>query len=139
MERDCEMDETPQTQQHYGHKIGSLPRSNSRWEKWLGIFFSFLLGAVSSAFFVGGKSRDLSELLIWKGEVTTRIDKMEREGTERSRWVNDNQTIEITANRARIATLETRAEQRGEVINVLQGKVERLENDLKDIKQGNRK
>lgn len=115
-----------------------LPRSSQRWESWLRMFLSFLLGAISAAFFIGGKSRDVSDLLQWKGEaiaklnqMAERFERMDSDGTKRSHWVYDQQSREIETNRARIVELERRAELRGEVINVIQGKIERIESELK--------
>jgi hypothetical protein len=103
----------------------------SKWEAWLRILFSFLLGALSAAFLAGGKSRDLSELLLWKSEVIGDLRRLDKEGTNRSHWVDDKQSEQIAANLSAIRELERKSEARGETINVMQGKIQRIERELK--------
>lgn len=131
------------TQEHnWEHRgLGVLPKETPRWEGLAKGMVSFLFGIVSAAFLFGGKSHDLNDLLAWKIEVIdefkniyTRMDRMEREGTSRSHWVDDAQSIGIAANEKRIAEIERKAEARTETVNVMQGKLERLEGELKDIK-----
>ena len=143
------MDERPPeyfASRKYSPEIPPKGNKSPRWEAWLRIFLSFLLGAFSAAFFAGGKSRDLSDLLTWKGEVNTKFERiddefkiLDREGTNKSKWVDETQEREIQYNAGRITDLEKKSEQRQEVINVLTGKVERLESELKASEERNRK
>lgn len=126
---------------NWEHRGIKMPYSNgSKLNSWIQVFLSFAIGAMSSAFFLGGKSRDLGELLTWKGEavaefkqVDDRFKKMDKEGTDKSRWIDENQENEITNNRARLLELEHVSNQRAEIINVMEGKIERLESELKNI------
>ncbi len=125
------------------HKVISIPYGNgSKFDSWLRIFSSFAVGAVSSAFLLGGKSRDLGDLLTWRGEVRTkfeqvdqRLEHLDKDGTTHSKLTDQYQSDQISADLLRIIELEHKSEQ----INVMQGKIERLENEIKDVRDGNRK
>lgn len=139
--------EGEQPKHNWEHRGIKLPYVNgSKFNSWIQVFLSFVVGAMSSAFFLGGKSRDLGDLLSWKGEATTefrnideRFKKMDREGTDKSRWIDESQENEITSNRARLLELEHISNQRAEVINVMQGKIERLEGELKNLESNGNK
>ncbi len=114
-----------------------IPKSNgARWESWIRTFLSFIVGAMSSAFLIGGKSRDLSDLIAYKGEcisefkqIDERFKDMDKNGTNKSHWVDDTQEGEITQNRLRLIEVEHKIDQ----VNVMQGKIERLEGELKSF------
>lgn len=134
--------------EHYGERYGHspLPKQNHRWEPWARAVLSFICGVLSAAFLFGGKSRSLDELLVWKGEVkkqfeniTDEFKRMDRDGTNRSHWVDDNQSGQIAANQSRLSELEKKAEQRSEQINVMQVKIEKLERELETAKNRNPK
>ena len=114
-------------------------KPNHKVELALRFILSFVLGALSASFFLGSKSRDISELLIWKGEVKTTLERMDKDGTNRSHWVFDDQAKQITSAFARITELEHVLGQRSEQMNVMQFKIEKLEVDVKEIKTGNRR
>src|SRR5437868_15271279 len=127
---------------HKNHIAAYIPT----WDTLLRILASFIIGAFSASFLIGGKSRDLTELLTWKGEATAQFKKiderfaeLDRNGTNKSRWTDDNQTLEITANRAALLELGHKVDTNGSMINVIQSKVERMEGELKDIEQRTRK
>ena len=127
---------------HKNHIMARMPT----WDTLLRIAASFIIGAFSASFLIGGKSRDLTELLTWKGEATAQFKKiderfaeLDRNGTNKSRWTDDNQTLEITANRAALLELGHKVDTNGSMINVIQSKVERMEGELKDIEQRTRK
>lgn len=120
------------------HGILHFGTHGSKWgETVVRTLISFLLGAISAAFFVGGKSRDVSDLLTWKGEVNAgfkatseRFDRLDREGTNRSHWTDDAQDKQIAVINTKISDLERKSESRGESISVMQGKIQRLEDEL---------
>ena len=132
------MGDTP-SEHNWEHRgINPFPKANgARWQPWVTWFLSFICGVLSAAFFLGGKSRDVGDLLVWKlkaesdfGDVWKEFKRMDREGTNRSHWVDDAQSLAITANLAKITELERRSEARGEQINTMQVKIERLEREL---------
>src|ERR1043165_8073937 len=95
---------------------------------------SFLLGVISSAFFLGGKSRDLSELLVWKGtlgslsnewkaSIDSEIARMNREGTNASKLKVEEERNRIQANSDSITDLYRKTEP----IGAMQAKIERLQ------------
>ena len=131
-----------ETDRGSGDKNGPGPflRSISpRWDSWLRAAVSFTFGLVSAAFLMWGRARDVSDLLTWKSEVAARLDRMDREGTNRSKWTDDSQSGQIAASLGRISELERKSEQRGETINVMQGKIERMESEIKDLQDRSRK
>lgn len=112
------------------------PRTRSKfypvpWESWLRMFVSFVCGALTLSLFVGGKTRDIAELLRWQGEIQLWRDKVENEGTRWARFntdqqkaINDNQSV-------RISTLEQHEEQHA----VMRQKIDRMEEDIKDFRK----
>lgn len=140
------MDESPQVHNWEHRGITPFRKNGGKWEPWLRLLLSFACGALSFAFLFGGKSRDLSDLLAWKDKADKTIDgiwiefkRMDKDGTNRSHWVDEQQASQINAFSARVAELERRIEQRGEQINVMQGKIERLERETELPKNGNPK
>lgn len=142
------MEETSPEQQTYStNSKRSILRGNgdSKWETWLRIFLSFAFGAISTAFLLGGKSRDLGALLEWKSgleardgkfaQYDARFERMDREGTNKSKQTDQYQSEQISANLARIVEAEKKLDQ----ISVMQGKIERLDGEVKDLKEANRK
>jgi hypothetical protein len=126
--------------------INPPPKNGGRFEAWTRIAFSFLCGVVSAAFLFGGKSRSLDDLLTWKGEttkqieaITTEFKRLDKDGTNRSHWVDEQQGNAIAINSSRITELERKLEQRGEQINVMQVKIEKLENAFEITKNRNPK
>lgn len=112
------------------NKQTSSPRNNgARWEAWIRVFLSFVCGTLSAAFLLGGKSRDISDLQIWRTHVDTKLERMDKDGTNRSHWTDDSQSLQITANQTRLTDVEKRIEQQGEKINVMQGKLDRIERE----------
>jgi hypothetical protein len=84
---------------------------------------SFLLGVISAAFFLGGKTRDLNELLTWKGEMNQKIDTIDKQGTTFSRnGVSREQELIIT-NREQITDINKKIDQLG----VMREKLDRME------------
>jgi hypothetical protein len=137
------MAQPPEQQHDWGHRGITPPRSNgTKWQPWITWFLSFICGILSATFFLGGKSRDVGDLLVWKlkaeadfGDVWKEFKRMDRDGTNRSHLVDEQQSIQISANLSKIVELERRSEARGEQINVMQGKIERLEREL-EINKG---
>lgn len=137
------MSPTPE-QHNWEHRGINPPRSNgSRWQPWITWVLSFLCGILSATFFLGGKSRDVGDLLVWKikaeadfGDVWKEFKRMDREGTNRSHWVDDQQSNAIAVNLGKITELEKRVEARGEQINTMQVKIERLERELEIKSRG---
>ena len=124
----------PQTN-HKNHIMARMPTSDTL----LRIVISFAVGAISSSFLLGGKSRDVTDLLTFKGQATAKFEEMDRNGTNKSRWTDDNQTLEITANRAALLDLGHKVEQNGSMISVIQSKVERMESELRDLETRSKK
>ena len=127
---------------HKNHIMARMPT----WDTLLRIAASFIIGAFSASFLLGGKSRDVSDLLAFKGEAIAqfkkydeRFDEINRNGTNKSRWTDDNQTLEITANRAALLELGRKVDSNGAMIGVIQSKIERIETELKDIENRTRK
>src|SRR6266446_9183881 len=125
----------PQTN-HKNHIMARMPT----WDTLLRILASFIIGAFSASFLLGGKSRDVSDMLTFKGKAEAQFAKIDeqfaeinRNGTNKSRWTDDNQTLEITANRAALLELGHKVDSNGALISVIQSKVERMESELKDI------
>lgn len=87
---------------------------------------SFLLGSLSASFFLGGKSRDISDLLIWKGSIDTEISRMNREGTNASRMKVEEERGQIQSNTNSINDLYRKLEP----IGAMQAKIERLQHDV---------
>ena len=87
---------------------------------------SFVLGALTAAFVVGGKSRDLSDLLIWKGEVNATLQRMDAYGTNASKWMLAEETAKIQANTSKIEDLYKKVEP----IGTMQSKIEDLRRDV---------
>ena len=124
---------------HSNHKNHIMARMPT-WDTLLRILGSFIIGAFSASFLLGGKSRDVSDMLTFKGKAEAQFAKIDeqfadinRNGTNKSRWTDDNQTLEITANRAALLELGHKVDSNGALISVIQSKVERMESELKDI------
>ena len=124
---------------HSNHKNHIMARMPT-WDTLLRILGSFIIGAFSASFLLGGKSRDVSDMLTFKGKAEAQFSKIDeqfadinRNGTNKSRWTDDNQTLEITANRAALLELGHKVDSNGALISVIQSKVERMESELKDI------
>ena len=127
---------------HKNHIMARMPT----WDTLLRILGSFIIGAFSASFLLGGKSRDVSDMLTFKGKAEAQFSKiderfaeLDRNGTNKSRWTDDNQTLEITANRAALLELGHKVDSNGALISVIQSKVERMESELKDIENRPRK
>jgi len=127
---------------HKNHIVARMPT----WDTLLRILGSFIIGAFSASFLLGGKSRDVSDMLTFKGEATAefrkindRFEQLNQQGTNKSRWTDDNQTLEITANRAALLELGHKVDSNGALIGVIQSKIERMESELKDIENRPRK
>src|SRR5438477_3337546 len=127
---------------HKNHIMARMPT----WDTLLRILASFIVGAFSASFLLGGKSRDVSDMLTFKGEAVAQFKKIDeqfaeinRNGTNKSRWTDDNQTLEITANRAALLELGRKVDSNGAMIGVIQSKIERIETELKDIENRTRK
>src|SRR5438552_15573854 len=89
-------------QQHWSHG-GPVLRNGHYLLSTCGRYaISFVLGALTAAFIVGGKSRELSDLLIWKGEVNATLQRMDAYGTNASKWMLAEETAKIQANTATI-------------------------------------
>jgi hypothetical protein len=140
------MDKTPQ-EHNWEHRGINPPRSNGgRWEPWIKGLLSFILGVLSAAFLFGGKSRSLDDLLVWKGtaeahfvQFEEEFKRLHKEGTNRSKWIDESQSKQIDVALSRMAEFERKAETRGEAINVMQVKIEKLERELELIKNRNPK
>lgn len=136
------MENSPQVHNWEHRGIAPFHKNGGKWEPWLRLLLSFACGALSFAFLFGGKSRDLSDLLAWKdktdksiNEIGIEFKRMDKDGTNRSHWVDEQQAAQINAVSARIGELEHRVEQRGEQINVMQGKIERLEGKIERLER----
>jgi hypothetical protein len=124
---------------NWEHRGISPPQNGSKYFSGILLRYivSFLLGVVSTSFFLGGKSRDLSELLVWKGTVNSlsnewkasidsEISRMNREGTNASKMKVDQESKQIQGNSESITDLYRKVEP----IGAMQAKIERLQHDI---------
>ena len=113
-------------QQHWSHGAPVLKNGHYLLTTFGRYAISFLLGGLSAAFLIGGKTQNLNDLLVWKGEVNLTLQRMDRDGTNASRWKMEEEKAQITANKILIEDLQKRVEP----IGVMQTKIERLERDM---------
>src|SRR5437867_4137605 len=82
---------------------------------------SFALGGLSAAFFLGGKSRDVNDLIEWKGHmsnlsnewkghVDTVLERIDRDGSNASRWRNEQEGARIQAIEVKTEELQKKME-----------------------------
>jgi hypothetical protein len=96
------------------------------WASWARQIIAFVFGALTAAFMIGGKSRDISDLLTWRGQMDATITRMDRDGTNASRFKVDQEQKQIQDNSAQIRDLQKAVEP----IGAMQAKIERLQHDL---------
>lgn len=101
------------------------------WASWARQVIAFIFGALTAAFVVGSKSRDLSELLVWRGTIDSEIARMNNEGTRASKLRVDTEMQMINATRNDISDLYKRVEP----IGAMQAKIERLQHDIDNVKK----
>lgn len=125
--------EHTETAEIHSHTLGFL-RSN---------FFIFLCGqAVMFVFWVvgfaatyGKREAVLDGVIQWKAETDGRIKKMDSEG---STWAKSQQTfIQLQVDSLKAAISEEREQTRQ--VSVMATKIQRIEDDVKDIKNSLRK
>lgn len=134
------------TVSHNWKHRGICPPSHrgSLWDSWVRIVSSFALGVLSTVYFLGGKSRDVSDLVAWKTTYTLEqatwkksieddIKRLDREGTNKSKVMVEHQQKELERiagrqgiNEERISKLE-RAD---DAIPAMQQKLQRLEDEI---------
>lgn len=93
------------------------------WASWTRQIIAFVLGALTAAYVVGGKSEILSQVLVRVAKLEVLTERMDANGTNRSHWKDDDQERLITDNREAINELKKKVEP----INVMQVKIENLE------------
>jgi hypothetical protein len=113
----------------WGHR-GIAPfmgRGNGTfWASWARQIIAFVFGALTAAFVVGGKSRDLSDLLVWRGAIDAEIQRMNNEGTRASKARVNEEAAQIQNNTNSINELLKKVEP----IGAMQAKIERLQHDI---------
>src|SRR5216117_1831023 len=102
----------PQKQNHHWSHGGPPVLKNGHYLlSTLGRYLiSFLLGGLSAAFLFGSKSQNLSDLLIWKGKVEATLERMDRDGTNASRWNLTEERSTIASNKVLIEELQKKVE-----------------------------
>lgn len=96
------------------------------WGQILKHAVSFLIGGLSAAFFLGGKSRDVSDLLTRVAKLETAQEIMNRDGTSYSHMKIDTERQMIDTNTTRINELYSKIEP----IGAMQAKIEGLQRQI---------
>jgi hypothetical protein len=87
---------------------------------------SFLLGALTAAFIWGGKTQQLTDLLVWKGETEATLKRMDEQGTYKSQWNISTERTDIVNNTNRIVEVEKQVKK----IDLIEATVARIEKKL---------
>src|SRR6266705_6674059 len=105
-------------QQHWSHGAPVLRNGHYLLSTFGRYAISFLLGGLSAAFIVGGKTRDLSELLVWKGEVIAYMKEANNrfEKLDKDRWDIEQQSKDISDLKEKVKPIES-----------MKGTIERIE------------
>jgi hypothetical protein len=91
----------------------------------------FMGGIIAAAFFLGGRSRDMGDLLKWKAEESAHIIKMDDEGTKAGKRGAEFAWKELGRMEARIKTTEEATRK----IDTMLLKIESLEKGQEELKQ----
>src|SRR5436190_2083948 len=119
--------EPSKQQQHWSHsapifKNGYMLSTFGRY------IISFLLGALSAAYVVGGKSQNISDLLTFKGKTEATLERLDTFGTNASKMNIAEVNNRVNANTVAIGELQKKLEPLG----TMQSKIERLDSAISE-------
>ena len=118
-------------QQHQNHPVSWSKHVNGHFIATTGRYIvSFLCGALLSAYTIGGKAQDLSNLLKWQGQVQVTLDRMDNDGTRASKWRIDQEIKDEAAMDVRIKLNEEAAKK----IDTMISKIEELKIAVAELK-----
>lgn len=94
------------------------------------VILPFAGGIIAAAFFLGGRSRDMGDLLKWKSEAALHIQKMDDEGTKAGKRGAESGWKELGRFEARLKTTEEATRK----IDTMLLKIESLEKGQEELK-----
>ena len=100
------------------------------WAAIWNIILPFAGSIVAAAFFLGGRSRDMGDLLKWKAEESVHIQKMDDEGTKAGKRGAESGWKELGRFEARLKTTEEATRK----IDTMLLKIESLEKGQEELK-----
>lgn len=112
------MDGHPQQQHPHPHH---LPTNGKAATAVLKYVLSFVAGGLLTAFLLGGRTQQLADLLVWKGQMQAQVDTMNHEGTWASRQKLEEEAKDMGRFEVRIKKNEEAVEKIGTIIFKLEG------------------
>jgi hypothetical protein len=125
--------ELPSVSWNFELNVADVIKGNhtSLWAAIGKLVVPFVVGIASTAFFVGGRSRDMSDLLKWKAEAATHIQKMDDEGTKAGKRGAESGWKELGRFETRLKTAEDATRK----IDTMALKIENLEKRQEELVQ----
>lgn len=90
----------------------------------------FAGGIIAAAFFLGGRSRDMADLLKWKADASTRIEQIDNDGTRAGKTGRESGWRELGRYETRLKAVEDSSRK----IDTMLLKIEGLEKSLDELK-----
>lgn len=129
------MDSNDVTGQHdrsrWNHLPRDVPSRGGLWDSWFRLISSFALGVLSAIYIAGGKSRDVSDLVAWRGKVEAKLEAMDGLGTQFGRAKLEEHTRDLAKFEARLEHVEADTRH----VEVLESENRRLTADVERLKQ----
>lgn len=91
----------------------------------------FVVGIASTAYFVGGKSRDQADMLKWRADYTQKVDTMDKDGTTAGKRGAESGWKELGRYETRLKAVEEATKK----IDTMLLKIENLEKRQEELMQ----